>query len=86
MIQVMKFSADWCGPCKALKPIWDNLVKTVNGVDFVPVNVDNDPDMASRFKIQAIPTLVFVKDGTEVTRITGLVKEAEIVKIIDSLR
>lgn len=86
MIQVIKFSADWCGPCKMLKPIWDNLVKTINDVDFVPVNVDNDPEMASRFKIQAIPTLVFVKDGSEVKRITGLVKESEIINTINSIR
>lgn len=86
MIQIIKFSADWCGPCKMLKPIWDNLTRTLNDVDFIPVNVDNDPDMAARFKIQAIPTLVFVKDGAEVQRITGLVKEAEIIKVVDSLR
>jgi len=86
MIQIIKFSADWCAPCKMLKPIWDNLTKTINDVDFIPVNVDNDPKMASMFKIQAIPTLIFIKDGSEVTRITGLVKEAEIVKVIDSLR
>jgi thioredoxin 1 len=86
MIQIIKFSADWCGPCKMLKPIWDNLTKTLKDVDFMPVNVDNDPDMATRFKIQAIPTLVFIKDGSEVKRITGLVKEAEIIKVIESLR
>ena len=86
MLKVIKFSADWCGPCRALKPVWEKIVSGTKDVEFEAINIDVDSEKATQFKIQAIPTLVFLKDGVEVDRMLGLVKEKEILDTINKLK
>lgn len=86
MIQVLKFSANWCQPCNRMKPVWEAVVKDTKDVDFVVIDIDADPDMAAQYKIQSIPTIIFIKDGIEAGRIIGLVQEQAIRNAIDQLR
>jgi thioredoxin 2 len=64
--------APWCVPCKFVEPIIDELVRSRAGeLKVVKVNVDEAPDIASRFGVKGIPTLVLMRDGNEVDRLTG---------------
>ena len=86
MLTVIKFSAVWCGPCKKLKPIYESIKLATKDVEFKEVDIDNDSDTAAKYKIMSIPTIIFEKDGIEVKRLVGLVKEDEITKAINEMR
>jgi len=65
--------APWCGPCRAMGPTIDELAREMRGkVMFAKLNTDDNEQMAARFKIMAIPTLLFFKDGQLAERSTGL--------------
>ena len=68
---VVDFWASWCGPCKAMSPILEDLSKEMKNVVFAKVNVDENTDLPSKLGIMSIPTFVVFKDGKEVERIIG---------------
>lgn len=70
--------APWCGPCRAVAPILDDLAKTYRGrLKITKINVDENPETGSKYRIQSIPTMLFVKNGNLVDQVTGaLPKEA----------
>lgn len=78
MIEVLKFFADWCGPCHAINPIIDQLESEYKGkIEVKKVDVDKEPEVAEKMGVLSIPTLIFRKDGKEYDRIVGLTtKEA----------
>ena len=84
-LKVIKFSAIWCGPCKTLQPIWDQLVDDVSGVEFVSVDIDDEPKLVSRYSVSAVPTILFIKDGTVIDSLIGLHKEADIRAKVDQI-
>ena len=69
---LVDFYADWCGPCKMLAPTIEEIAE--GAVDFLvaKVNVDKAPEIAERFAVMSIPTLVVLRDGAEITRAVGL--------------
>lgn len=69
---VVDFWAAWCGPCRMMAPVLDQLSSEYNGnVKFVKVNIDEYQDVAVRYGIMSIPTLVIFKEGEEIGRIVG---------------
>ena len=73
--------AAWCGPCKTLAPIVDDLAGELAGqVRVAKLNVDENPQTASRFNVRSIPTLLLLKGGQEVDRIVGVHPKADIVR------
>jgi thioredoxin 1 len=69
---LVDFFAEWCGPCKLLLPIFEELAPEYEGkIKFVKVNVDESANTAQQFGVLSIPTLVVLKDGQEVDRMTG---------------
>ena len=69
-VSVVDFYADWCGPCKMIAPIFEELSAEL-AANFIKINVDNSQDIAAKFQVASIPTLVILKDGKEVDRIVG---------------
>lgn len=82
-LKVMKFEAEWCGPCKALTPVWERVVDATDDVEFVVVDIDKEPDTAAEYSVRAIPTIVFIKDGEQVDNIIGLRPADEITAKIE---
>jgi thioredoxin 1 len=71
MKKFIYFSAPWCGPCKTLSPIMDQVAQ--DGISLQKVNVDNEPEISQQYNIRNIPTVVLVNaSGTEVTRTVGV--------------
>lgn len=69
---MIDFFADWCGPCKMLMPIVEELAGEYEGkVNILKLDVDESQDLAQKYGVMSIPTLVFIKNGEEVDRITG---------------
>ena len=80
---VVDFYADWCGPCKAISPILEEIAKEYAGELYIyKINVDNDPYIADAFNIQAIPTLLFIPMEGRYKVQTGGVAKEELVNMI----
>ena len=74
------FYADWCGPCRMLAPVIDEVAGELQGkVGFIKVDVDASQKTASQFEVTSVPTIVLIKDGKEVGRLVGL-RDAEKIK------
>ena len=72
MIQVIKFEAKWCGPCKALKPIFENVSnKFGNNVNFSYIDIDEQFEEAQKHHVRSVPTVVIEENGSEVNRLIG---------------
>ena len=79
---LIDFYADWCGPCKRLAPIVEEIAKENENVKVVKIIVDDAQDLAVKYQVMSIPTLVVIKDGKEVNRVVGLTDKSEILNII----
>jgi len=75
---VVDFWAAWCGPCRILSPVIEQLATERNDVQFAKLNVDENPATAAFFKVQGIPLLIFFQDGHEEGRLVGAVPRNQI--------
>ena len=76
-ITLIDFWAEWCGPCKMIAPMIDELSTEYDGkAKVVKINIDNEPDLAVRFNVNSIPTLPILKDGEEAQRFIGLTSKS----------
>lgn len=77
---IVFFHASWCGACSSLKPTVDELVFDLMGkAKVVKLSVDDSKDIARKYKVMSIPTLLLVKDGKEANRIVGVYSKSEII-------
>lgn len=83
MVEVKKFEASWCGPCRALKPIFENVASKFNDVNFSFIDVDQNYELASKYAVRSVPTVVIEKDGKEVQRFAGVQSEMAYVNAIN---
>ncbi len=79
---LVDFWATWCGPCKMLAPTIDEISKENTDFKVCKVDIDQNPELAQRFGIMSIPTLVVLKNGEEVTRSVGVKQKEEIIKMV----
>ncbi len=83
---LVDFWAEWCGPCKMLTPIIEELSKELEGkVKIVKINIDNNPDTPSRFGIRSIPTMLLFDKGEKIDSKTGVLPKNTIKEWIQSL-
>lgn len=80
---VVDFFADWCGPCKMMAPVFNELSQEMSDCGFFKVNVDNDPNLASRYGVMSIPTLIIFKNGQPVSTSVGFISKQELAKKIE---
>ena len=76
---VIDFHATWCGPCKVLSPILEELDNEIEGVEFVKLDVDQHPQIAGQNQVMGVPTVVILKDGEVKDRFVG-VQPKEVIK------
>ena len=69
---LIDFWAEWCGPCRMLSPVVDEIANEQTDVKVCKVNVDNEPELATQFGVMSIPTLVVIKDGEVVNQSVGV--------------
>lgn len=83
---LVDFSAVWCGPCKSLAPIVEEIAREYAGrVKVGKLDIDEDRETPTRFDVMAVPTLIFFKGGKELAKITGLRPKAAIKEQLDTL-
>lgn len=83
-VKLLDFMANWCQPCHIMEPVLEELQKELAGkVEFQKVNVDENQDLASKYGVMSIPTLVIEKDGKEVGRKIGVTSKADLLKLIN---
>ncbi len=81
---LIDFYADWCGPCKMMAPIVEELAEEYNGsVKIGKLNVDDAPNTASKYRVMSIPTMLLIKNKEVVETIVGAVSKAQLVEKIE---
>ena len=80
---LIDFYADWCGPCKILSPIVEEVSSQYEDVKFVKINIDSNQDIANDYMITSIPTLVYIKNGEEQNRVLGAVDKDTVETLIE---
>ena len=79
---LVDFYADWCGPCRMLGPIIEEISRENTDIKVCKINVDNDPDLAARFGIMSIPTLMVFKNGEITNKAMGALPKQQVLSLL----
>jgi thioredoxin 1 len=80
---IVDFYADWCGPCKMMSPIIDKIAEENSNIKVGKLNVDNAQDIAVKYNVMSIPTIVVFKNGTEYKRFIGVTSKSDILNALN---
>ena len=84
-VVVIDFFANWCGPCKMLSPVLEKVSSDYPNIHFVKLDVDKSGDIAMRYQVQSIPTLLVFKDGNLVERQVGFAGEPQLRNLLNRI-
>ncbi len=80
---LVDFYADWCGPCRVMAPVVEELADDVKGqANVVKVNVDESPELANQYGVQAIPTFIVIRNGKATTKLVGIQSKQALAKAV----
>ncbi len=79
---VIDFYAEWCGPCMQFKPIFEKIAEEMKDIHFFKVNVDEESEIAGKFGVMSIPTIIFLNDGEEKHKSMGALSESSFKKAV----
>lgn len=82
-VTVVDFYADWCGPCRKMGPILEEVETELTNVKFAKINTDNNLEMAKKYQVSGLPTLMVFKNGEPIERIVGLMPKSSIITNIE---
>jgi thioredoxin 1 len=82
---VVDFYADWCGPCKVVGPIVEELSGELKDFNFGKVDIDKENELAQRFQVMSIPTMIFFKKNEQVDRFTGALSKEELAEKVEAI-
>lgn len=82
---VIKFYANWCGPCNMLRPLYKAVSEEMEGITFLEVNIDDNREVTNEFGVKSIPTIFLVKDGEATNRNSGFLAKPKLKEFIGQL-
>lgn len=85
MIKILDFYAEWCGPCKAMSPILDQIEDELDDVIIEKYNVEENEEIVEDYGIRSVPTLVFIKDDEIVSKHVGSLSKEKLLAIINKI-
>lgn len=85
MANILYFSTTWCGPCKMFKPVVQEAMAET-GVSVSFLDAEQNPDLAARYEIRSVPTIVVEQGGTVVSRKTGVMSKPQVIQLLNSFR
>lgn len=80
---LIDFYADWCGPCRMLGPVIDEIAEEATNFKVGKVNIDEQPELATKYQVMSVPTLVVIKNGEVANRVTGVTPKQKILDMIE---
>lgn len=84
-VAVVDFWAEWCGPCRLISPVIDEMAEDYDGKAVIgKVNVDDNPEISLKYKVRSIPTILFIKDGEVVDKHVGTATKATLVEKLEA--
>jgi len=81
-VALVDFYADWCGPCKMIAPVIEEVAEERQDVAVGKLNVDADPELAAKYGVMSIPTLIVFKDGQEISRVSGYRPKQDVLSLL----
>lgn len=82
MKHVLYFTADWCNPCKKVRPVVDEINREYSDAKFITIDADTELELVEKFGIRSVPTFILIDDGKEVSRTTGAKTKEELLSLI----
>lgn len=87
LLVIVDFYAEWCGPCKMMAPIIEEMAEEFEGIVKIgKLNTDENPETSAKYRVMSIPTILFIKNGEVKDTIVGAASKAKLVKLIDDYK